>query len=305
MRNTLLALMAIFIISGCAKKTPPLDLAAYKDEITKWQEKRAKGISSENGWLTVCGLFWLKEGENKFGSDSTNMIVLPKGKVAPIAGSIWLEKGIARLEASRNSGVKVKDSLVTKIDHLFTDADTSGPTVLTIGSVNFYVIKRAEKIGIRVKDKESPNRLNFKGLDFFPIDAKWRMQAKFERYNPPKIIPVATVINTVDSDTCPGALVFEYEGKMHRLDVIHETGTDDELYIMFSDETSGKETYGAGRQLYTTLPDSTNSVIIDFNKSINWPCDYTEFATCPIPPPQNHLGFRVEAGERNYPGMIH
>jgi uncharacterized protein (DUF1684 family) len=305
MKYTLLTLLVLFMLAGCAKKAPPLDLSAYQKDITAWQQKRAKGISSETSWLTVCGLFWLKEGENKFGSDSSNAVILPKGKALPVAGSIWLEKGIARLDAKRESNVKVKDSLVTKMPHLFTDADSTGPTVINIGSVSFFVIKRADKIGIRVKDKENPNRLNFAGLDFFPINPNFRISAKYVPYIPPKKIPIATVINTVEQDSCPGALVFEYEGKSYRLDVVHEEGAGDELYVMFSDETSGKETYGAGRQLDTPLPDSNNNVIIDFNKAYNWPCDYTEFATCPIPPPQNHLGFRVEAGEKNYPGNKH
>jgi uncharacterized protein len=305
MKYTLLILLLLCILPGCTKKTPPLDLAAYQKEVTEWQQKRAKGISSENSWLTVCGLFWLKEGENTFGSDSSNAIILPKGKALPLAGSIRLEKGNCSLAAKPGSNVKVKDSLVTKILRLFMDVDTAGPTVINIGSVNFFVIKRADKIGVRVKDKENPARVNFAGLDFFPIDPKFHILAKFERYTPAKIIPIATVINTIEHDTCPGALVFEYEGRSYRLDVVQETGADKQLYIMFSDETSGKETYGAGRQLNTAAPDSNNNVWIDFNKAYDWPCDYTEFATCPIPPPQNHLGFRVEAGEKKYPGMKH
>jgi uncharacterized protein (DUF1684 family) len=153
-----------------------------------------------------------------------------------------------------------------------------------------------------VKDRQNPSLLKFKGMEYFPIDAKWRLDARFEPYVPPKIIPIATVINTVENDSCPGAIVFEIDGKQMRLDAVMERGSTDQLFIMMSDETSGKETYGMGRQLYTDIPDKENRVVIDFNKAYNWPCVFTDFATCPIPPAQNHLPVRVEAGEKMYRG---
>ncbi|MFI5253338.1 MAG: DUF1684 domain-containing protein [Bacteroidota bacterium] len=301
MKYSILSVMVLLLLAGCGKKITP----EYQKEITDWQQNRIKNVPSENGWLTLCGLFWLKEGENKFGTDSSNAIVLPKGKALPAAGSIWLEHDSLRLVALPGSNVKIKDSLVTSYAPLVNDADTAGPTIINIGTVNFFVIKRADKLGIRVKDKENPNRLNFAGLDFFPIEPKWRIEAKFDKYFLPKVVPIATVINTVEQDTALGSIIFNFEGATYHLEALHESGTDDKLYIMFSDETSGKETYGAGRQLYTDLPDANNSVVIDFNEAYNWPCDYTEFATCPIPPPQNHLGVRVEAGEKKYPGSKH
>ena len=301
MKLSIFWLFLFAILAGCGR-TSGVDPVKYRNGITEWQQKRDKRIHSQDSWLTVCELSWLKEGENTFGSDSTAAIMLPKGKALPIAGSIWVEKGHFRLTTKPGSNVKVNDSLVTNFPNLLPDADTAGPSVVSIGSVNFFVIKRADKIGVRVKDKESPNRLEGIPLAFFPIDPKWRIEGKFEPYSPKKILPISTVINTVEPDTCPGAIVFQVDGKTYRLEVTQEVGTTDQLYIMFSDETSGKETYGAGRQLYTDIPDSNSNVVIDFNKAINWPCDYTDFATCPIPPPQNHLVLRVEAGEKKYPG---
>jgi uncharacterized protein (DUF1684 family) len=139
-------------------------------------------------------------------------------------------------------------------------------------------------------------------MEYFPIDPKWRFDAKFEPYNPPQILPIATMIGTTDKDTCPGAIVFTVDGKEMRLEPVMEQGTTDQFFIMYSDETSGKETYGMGRQLYSSLPDSNNHLVIDFNKGYNWPCVFTEYATCPIPPRQNHLPLRVEAGEKMFHG---
>jgi len=286
------------IILGCSKKNS-FDAESYKKEIEDWQLKRARGLQSENGWLTLCGLFWLKEGENKFGTDSSNAIVFPSGKAPKFAGIIYLSKGSLRLTAQRGTGITYNDSIVTDIIINSDNAGKSKPTVLKLGSLTFQTIKRGDKYGVRVKDKDNPDRLNFKGLNFYDIDPKWCIEATFEPYNPPKPIEIATVINTVEKDTIDGAVVFEVDGKTYRLDANIERGSNPELYIMFSDETSGKETYGNGRQLSVSMP-VNNKVVLDFNKAYNWPCAYTDYATCPIPPRQNHMDIRVEAGEKKY-----
>jgi len=297
------------IISGCARKAGPQAGEAYLKEIRQWQEARSASLASENGWLTLCGLFWLKEGENTFGSDSSNNIIFPPGKAPKLAGSIWLEGGTLKLAARAGADIRCRDSLVKSMVLQSDEEGASKPTVLTTGSLSFHVIKRSGQMGVRVKDKENPDRINFKGLEYFPLDDRWRIQANFEPYNPPKVIQIATVINTVGYDTSFGALLFDLDGKHCRLDAISESGSQGELLVMFSDETSGYETYGLGRQLYTSRPSGSGGaaakVLLDFNKAYNWPCAYTEFATCPIPPRQNHLGLRVEAGEKKYAGSKH
>jgi uncharacterized protein (DUF1684 family) len=139
-------------------------------------------------------------------------------------------------------------------------------------------------------------------MEYFPVNPKWRIEAKFEKYVPAKLIPISTQIGTVVNDSCPGALVFEVDGVKCRLDAVIEEPGAKELFIMFTDETSGKETYGNGRQLSADMPDANGNVILDFNKAYNWPCVFTPFATCPIPPRQNRLAVRVEAGEMMYAG---
>ena len=287
---------------GCTKPGSTIDPEAYRKEIQEWQSKRLTRLTREDGWLTLCGLFWLKEGENTFGSDSSNAIIFPPGKTPATAGSIRLEHGALSMQSRVDAGIKCRDSVVTSMALISDGEGVSDPTILNIGSIMFYVIKRGEQLGVRVKDKENPARVNFKGLEFFPIDPKWRIEAKFERYSPPKIIPIATMIGTTENDSCPGAIVFNLEGKECRLEPVIETGSEHQFFIMLSDETSGRETYGNGRQIYSDLPDSTGKVILDFNKAYNWPCVFTVFATCPIPPRQNHLPFRLEAGEKMYTG---
>jgi len=301
----LLPLGVLLFTSGCGKPASKLDMSAYKEEITKWKERRLTGLTRDDGWLTLCGFFWLKEGENRFGSDSSNEIVFPVGKAPRVAGSLWFENGIVRVKARKEAGITSKGQPVRSMVLLSDEDGLKDPTVLDIGTLSFYLIKRGGHLAVRVKDKENPARLNFKGLEYFLLDPKWRFEAMFEPYNPPKILQIATKINTVESDSCPGALAFDVEGKSYRLDVIVEQGTENKLFVMFKDSTNGKETYALGRQLYTEMPDSNRKVILDFNKAYNWPCVFTEFATCSIPPKQNHLSFRVEAGEKMYAGAGH
>lgn len=316
----LLTLSTIVFSAACRRATPTtsttFDPSAHHSEIEKWQSNRLTSLTKEDSWLTLVGLFWLNEGENKFGSDPRNPVVLPKDKAPGIAGSLWLEKGKVRLAARPEANVFVVNGPdvdksttgttgkpVTTLD-LKDDNDDNGPTILRIGSLLINVMKRGERIGVRVKDTESQTLRDFKGLEYFPIDPKWRIEARFEPYQPPKMIPITNVLSMTDDETSPGALAFDVDGKTYRIDPILEKGETD-FFVMIADETSGKESYGAGRYLYVAPPDASGKVVIDFNKAYSPPCAFTNFATCPLPPRQNHLPFRIDAGEKKYTGTVH
>lgn len=298
--NFVIVVLSI-LSSSCSKKID-VDISAYKNEIEQWQIKRAEGLQKENGWLTLCGLFWLKAGENKFGTDSSNTIIFPPGKSPAYAGSIFLTNDELRLKCAKKVIVLCNDSAVSEMKIQSDEIGKASPTIMKLGSLSFHIIKRGEKLGVRVRDKENPSRVNFKGLDYFSIAPNWRFEAKFEPYNPPKIIPIVNVLNQVNDDTCPGAIVFKKDENTYRLDALKD---GKELFIIFHDETAGKETYGMGRFMAAPLPNSNNIVIVDFNKAYNPPCAFTEFATCPLPPKQNYLPIRIEAGEKKYSGYKH
>src|SRR5262249_35170318 len=162
------------------------------------------------------------------------------------------------------------------------------------------------KFGIRVKDTESEARKNFKDLDYFPTDSAYRVTARLEPYNPPKKIRITNVLGMTSDETSPGALVFTLKGKTYRLDPIWDMGDPEprDLFIIFKDQPSGKETYGAARYMYAHRADANGNTVVDFNKSYNPPCVFTHFATCPLPPQQNRLPIRIEAGEKKYAGHI-
>ena len=164
------------------------------------------------------------------------------------------------------------------------------------------LIRRGDKIGVRVKDSQSQARRSFHGLDYFPIDPSWRIEARFEPYDPPRSISVPNVLGQDNAEKSPGALVFEHGGKTYRLDPVLERGETD-YFVIFGDRTNGTDTYGAGRFLYVHPP-VDGKTIIDFNKAYNPPCVFTEYATCPLPPPQNKLPVGWRRARRNTPTRL-
>lgn len=298
---TLILLLFNVLAVADVKEVSPSALP-YDKEIEKWRGDRLTSLKSETGWLTLVGLFWLKPGVNKFGSDPDDEIVLPGDHVPKVAGSFNLDDKGVRLEVAPGVELLSAGKKVTSMQ-IHSDAEEN-PTVLNLSTLNLYLIKRVDRFGIRVKDKASPARKQFSGLEYFPVDLKWNVDARFEKYSPAKKIPIVNVLGMIDNVDSPGAIVFEQNGQSYRLDAIPEEG-ENKLFIIFSDTTSGKETYGAGRYLYTPLPDAKGHILIDFNKAFNPPCAFTSYATCPLPPPQNKLKVRIDAGEKKYTGKIH
>ena len=295
-RASFFALGAIALLVGsCARSSQRIDPNTYKKEIEQYRAERLAELKGDSGWLSLIGLFWLKEGENKFGSDPTDEIVLPKEKVRRVAGVFVLKSGVVRLEAPANSNINAFDKPVTSLE-LKSDADDK-PTVLHLGSLSLQIIKRGDKLGVRVKDKDNPARSTFAGIESYPADQKWRVEARFEPYNPPKKMPIVNVLGMESGEESPGSVAFEVDGKAYRLDAIKEKG-EPKLFMIFADNTSGKDTYPAGRYLYVDPPDAEGRIIIDFNKAYSPPCAFTKFATCPLPPKQNRLPFAIEAGEK-------
>lgn len=284
-------------------QTPAFDELGYKKEIENWQTGRLATLTKQDGWLTLIGLYWLNEGENKFGSHAANPIRLPKDRAPLVAGSLWLENGRVRMTAHPAIEITAAGIPVTSLD-LKDDTEDGGPTVLKFGTLLLNIIKRDDRVGVRVKDTDSRTRREFKGLEYYPVDPKWRIEARFEPYQPPKIIPITNVLSMTDDETSPGALVFDVGGTTYRVDPILEKGETD-LFVIIADGTTGRETYGAGRYLYVSPPDSNGKVVIDFNKAYSPPCAFTNYATCPLPPQQNRLALRIEAGEKKYAGTVH
>ncbi len=267
----------------------------YAREIAEWRQGRLARLTSEDGWLTLVGLHWLKPGENRFGSDPANEVVLPAGKAPALAGSFLLEEGRVRVRALPGSGLTLEGAAVGERE-LRTDA-TGEPDVVRLGELRFYVIERGGRFAVRVKDPQAATRREFPGLDYFPADPRFRVTADFVPYESPKEVSVPTVLGTVETMRAPGRVRFELDGRSLSLEPVLEDPGAAELFFIFKDATSGRETYPAGRYLYAPLP-KDGKVVLDFNKAYNPPCAFTPYATCPYPPRENWLPVRIEAGEK-------
>ncbi len=276
-----------------------LSAATERATISAWRMRRADSLTSDSGWLTLTGLFWLKPGDNTFGRAASNALSLDNAALADSAGSFVLSADKVRFVARPGSGVTHDGQPVAALD---LSSDVHGePTVLASGALRFFIIERSGNVGVRVRDLNNPHRLNFQGLMYFPVSTAWVFNARFEPYRPAHHIKITNILGMEEDDESPGAVVFTKNGRQWRLDTVLEEPGDQELFVMFADATSGRETYGAGRFLYIPLP-VNGRALLDFNKAFNPPCALNDFATCPLPPYQNRLKLKVEAGEKKYAG---
>lgn len=280
---------------------PPAKAESFEATVEAARKARNAELKEEDSWLTLVGLYWLEPGENRFGSGPENRVIFPEGKLPAFAGTLIREGEGVRIRVQPGVAITSEGKPVTEMA-LKSDND-EGTTHLEAGSVSFYVIRRGDRVGIRIKDRDSETRRTFQSLDFYPPDPAWRVTARFEPYDPPKPVPIPNVLGQVSDSPSPGAVVFEWKGKSYRLDALGGS-PGEPLSLIFGDATNGHETYGAGRFLETEAP-RDGKVVVDFNLAYNPPCAFTAFATCPLPPRQNKLALAVEAGEKKFAGGPH
>lgn len=292
-------LVPVLLTISCTENEPEQKGSPeYIAEIAEWHQKRIERLKQDNNWLNLVGLYWLEEGENSLGSATDNKIIFPEESPERI-GTLSLIDSSINFTVETGVIVTHEDNPVTEI--ILKEDLTGEPKVLTSGRFRWYIIKRGERYGIRLRDLEAPILKEFKGIERYPTNSDWKFEAKFEPYDPPKKIMVPTILGTTEENNSPGALIFYKGGNEYKLDALESrTG----YFIIFADETSGDETYGAGRFLYTGMQDSSGTVILDFNKAYNPPCVFTKYATCPLPPKQNYLHLEITAGEKMW-GEMH
>jgi len=272
----------------------PQSAKTYQEEIVAWRQRRVAALQADDGWLTVAGLFWLKNGKNTVGTDAGNDIMLPVGSAPGRVGDFEFANGAATFEAAASVNVAIDGKPATGAT---LTPDTSGsPTLLTINNLTMFVIKRGDRFGIRLRDKSSEMRRHFTGIHYFPVEEASRVEAKWVPYEPAKSIAIPNILGQTEMESCPGRAEFTLGGHPLSLEPVVEGRR---LFFIFKDLTSGHETYPPGRFLYADMP-RDGEVVLDFNKAVNPPCAFTPFATCPLPPEQNRLNVRVEAGELRY-----
>lgn len=263
----------------------------YETSIENWHQLRIDSLKGETGFLNLAGLFWLEEGVNTFGSDSSNDFNFTSVS-SPILGNFILRESLVYLVP--NNKIKIESKLVEDTTLVFGKEAAKN---MRHKSLSWNIIERGGNIGVRLRDFNHPLINEFDLIDYFETDPIWKVEAQWKAYKEPKIVSFSNVIGMSIDYPVYGSFDFKIEGEEYSLEPMGEAYAN-EYFVMFYDNTSGDSTYGSGRYIYVDEPDNTGHTIIDFNKAYNPPCAFTEFATCLFPHKQNRLPIFIKAGEK-------
>ena len=279
------------VIAGLVLAVAAAQSPSYRAEIEKYRAERVADLTAPNGWLATQGLFWLHAGENTAGSDPSSEIKLPQRAPGRL-GVFTLAGGKVTFAPDPAAHVEVAGK------HIAGPVDLAGgeANAVVTARLSLFLIRRGDRIGLRMLDPESRARRTFAGLRYFPLDSKYRFAAKFTPHPAMKTVPVLNVLGQLVPMESPGYVEFTLDGRTWRLEPVYETSRRADLFFIFKDLTSRTDTYEAGRYLHAPLPHD-GIVDLDFNRAYNPPCAFTAFATCPLPPRQNDLAVAIRAGE--------
>jgi hypothetical protein len=266
----------------------------YRQIINDWRKERNENIRKENNWLSLAGLYWLKLGKNYFGSGAKNEIELPK-RIPERVGYFEYNGRSVSLRTEPGQKVTVADKLT---DFALLQPDISeNPSFIKLEGIQMVVIQRGNRMGVRMWDNQSERRASFPARTWYDIDEAFRIPAVFTAYDRPKMAYFPDLTGEKAEFPVEGYVAFEFDGRTHQLDINKED--DGTFFLRFWDPTSESETYPTGRYLVADV-DPDGKMFLDFNKAYNPPCAFTDFATCVFAPEQNHLDFKILAGE-TYP----
>jgi uncharacterized protein (DUF1684 family) len=264
---------------------------SYQQKIADWQKERNESLRRENGWLALSGLFWLKIGKNNIGSDAKCDVQLPERLPANL-GTLDFDGKTISLQTAEGQKVKVNDKTT---DNAVLEPDIADkPSFITIQDVRLVIIQRGNKVGVRMWDNQKIERKKHPERTWYPIDEEFRFLATYTPYEDQNMASFPDLNGEKAEFPVQGFLAFEFQEKKYKLDVNQEK--DGTLFVRFWDPTSKDETYPTGRYLVAE-EEGKGKFVLDFNKAYNPPCAFTPYATCVFAPEQNHLDFKITAGE--------
>ena len=297
----LLTLSILLMLAYACKQSIPViqDETSYIESIEQWQQERLESLKAKDGWLNLAGIYWLKEGKQTFGSHPSNDHVFPE-KAANFIGTLTLKDENVHIQVNDDVELYYKNDQIQELELSY---DSSGePSYLTHGDFAWYIMKRHKSLAIRLRDYKNPAIAALDHIPSYSIDPEYVVEATLHPFDEARTITVNTPFQDYTQDyQCPGELEFKLKGQ--KLNLLPFTSGEG-YFIIISDETSAMETYGGGRFMYA-YPDSTGRIILDFNKAYNPPCAVTPFAACPMPPRENHLLVKIEAGEKTLTNKNH
>ncbi|RLK56404.1 hypothetical protein BCL79_0790 [Stenotrophomonas rhizophila] len=277
---------------ACAAAPPVPDFAG---EHAAWVKDRAADLGKADGWISLIGLHWIEAGTQSVGAGAGNTLELAiapdrLGQVEQRADGVYFTPVEGERVTADGRSVHGEVRLNPEGKGAGTKLAYDG------GRGQITVIKRGQRVALRVRHADAPARLHFTGLDFFPPEERWSVQARFVPHPAGKTLPIVSVIGEVADAPNPGYVQFEQDGRQWRLEALGDPAKS--LNLMFQDQTTGRQTYGVGRYLRTGPVAADGTVTLDFNRAYNPPCAYTDFATCPLPPPENRLAVEDDRGQR-------
>jgi uncharacterized protein (DUF1684 family) len=293
-----LVAIAACLIAGCGSDEPAFDRESYEADILAWRAERLARLKGPDGFLNLAGLFWLENGATRIGSAPDNDVVFPAYAARYIGTLHTTDAGV---ELAAEPGVDVRYEGVPVRSILISDDTTDIPISIMHRSFAWTIIKRDGRFALRLRDFENPAIAAFPPIDYFPVDPAFRVTGILQRYDEPRIANVDTVIEGLGyHPESPGIVEFEIGGETQTLEAY---ASGDQLFFVFGDATTGRETYPAGRFLYADAPGADGKTLMDFNRAYNPPCAFNDFATCPVASPRNRMAARIEAGERFDPSV--
>ena len=287
-------LLSVALVCGLGLATVVAGADDYEKKIEAWRVEREANLKADDSWLTVSALFFLREGTNSFGSSPRNDFTLPD-RVPAQAGVFELDDGTVTLRAAASGPLTVNGESVTTA----TLYPSERRATLTMGSVSLWVHRSGERLAIRVRDTESDIRKSFTGLDWYPVDERYRVRGKFTPHAEPITVKTMNILGDLETYTSTGYVTLTVAGSEVRMLPVN---SGRRLWFIMRDLTSSDETYAAARFLYADAPDADGWTTVDFNMAYNPPCAFNPHTTCPLPPPDNRLAVRIEAGEKTYKG---
>jgi uncharacterized protein len=296
--TAVLVVLLSALAGGCAKEEAPLPVPPdYRQQVETFREKRGHEIISPTGWAALVGLHFLTPGTHVVGSAAGSDVRLTGPSAPPMLGTLTVSDAAVRLVTAKGVEIRRGNEAVTDVE---LKPGAKPDAYLKAGDLTMTLIKRGDRMALRVWDAKATSLTSLKQLEWMPIDESWRVQGRFESHPPGRTMKILNVLNELIDMDNPGVAVFSVGGQEYRLEALLESDDAKELFFLFRDGTSGRSTYGAGRYLYTPLPEN-GRVILDFNQAKNPPCTFTDFATCPLPPKGNVLTVSVNAGELDHP----
>lgn len=277
------------------------DRSQHEALVLAWRRARLARLTAPDSWLSLIGRFPLEPGDNRAGAAAGCSIALPADTAPSLVGNFECHENVVTFTPSEGVALSLRGSAgerpLTAGVSVTLQSDRNGtPDKVVFGTITMEVMERQSGVFVRVRDPESPARTQFPGIEHYSINPKWRVVARFEPYVPPMPLDLGYETGSAEHYVSPGAAVFEIDGVTHRIDPVLDSNGQ-RLYVVFWDQTGRDTTYGAGRFLYAPLP-AGDRVLLDFNQAFSPPCAFTPYALCPLPPPQNRLAVRVEAGEK-------